>query len=54
MFPTHDKIDLSSYNIVTANSNYTAKWILKKWGYQAEVVYFRHVGFIGQVLKRKT
>jgi O-antigen biosynthesis protein len=39
MFPANDQIDLSSYNVVTANSNYTAKWILNKWGYKAEVVY---------------
>ncbi len=39
MFPEEEKIDLSSYDVITANSNFTAKWILKKWGYTSEVVY---------------
>jgi glycosyltransferase involved in cell wall biosynthesis len=39
MFPNLEKIDLASYGVVTANSEYTAKWILEKWGYRSEVVY---------------
>jgi glycosyltransferase involved in cell wall biosynthesis len=39
MFPSVEKIDLASYSVVTANSEYTAKWILRKWGYRPEVVY---------------
>jgi hypothetical protein len=39
MFPEAEKIDLASYGVVTANSEFTAKWILEKWGYQSEVVY---------------
>lgn len=39
MFPNVENIDLASYSVVTANSEYTAKWILKKWGCHAEVVY---------------
>jgi glycosyltransferase involved in cell wall biosynthesis len=39
MFPEAEKIDLDSYGVVTANSEFTAKWILQKWGYQSEVVY---------------
>jgi hypothetical protein len=39
MFPEDEKIDLSSYDVITANSNFTAKWLLKKWGYTSEVVY---------------
>ena len=39
MFPNVEKIDLASYGVVTANSEYTAKWILKRWGRRSEVVY---------------
>jgi glycosyltransferase involved in cell wall biosynthesis len=39
MFPEGEKFDLSSYDVITANSNFTAKWLLKKWGYTSEVVY---------------
>lgn len=39
MFPEGEKIDLRSYNLITANSNFTANWIFKKWGYSSEVVY---------------
>ncbi len=39
MFPHEDLVDLDSYNIITANSHYTALWIQRRWGYNAEVVY---------------
>jgi len=39
MFPEARLIDLSSYQVITANSRYTAGWIRKKWGYPSEVVY---------------
>jgi len=39
MFPDLMNIDLRSYHVVTANSRFTAKWIGKKWGYPADVVY---------------
>jgi O-antigen biosynthesis protein len=39
MFPEAERIDLSSYHVITANSDFTARWLLKKWGYRSEVVY---------------
>lgn len=39
MFPEGYRIDLSSYSVITANSQYTASWIQRRWGYNAEVVY---------------
>ncbi len=39
MFPDEQPIDLSGYNVITANSRYTASWIKGRWGYNAEVVY---------------
>jgi len=39
MFPDLSTIDLRSYQIVTANSRFTAKWIDQRWGCQSEVVY---------------
>jgi len=39
MFPDRTDIDLRSYHVVTANSQFTNKWISKRWGYPAEVVY---------------
>jgi glycosyltransferase involved in cell wall biosynthesis len=39
MFPATPSIDLSSYDVITANSAFTAEWIRKRWGYDAEVVY---------------
>jgi len=39
MFPDGDKFDLSSYDVITANSEFTASWIDIKWGYRSEVVY---------------
>ena len=39
MFPEGDAIDLSSYGVVTANSQYTAAWLERMWGCRAEVVY---------------
>lgn len=52
MFPEGEKFDLSSYNAITANSNFTAKWLLKKWGYPSEVVYSA-CQFIGRGSKKK-
>ena len=39
MFPDENPVDLTSYNIITANSHYTASWIQRQWGYNAQVVY---------------
>jgi glycosyltransferase involved in cell wall biosynthesis len=39
MFPDGDPTNLNSYSVITANSRYTASWIQRMWGYQAEVVY---------------
>src|SRR5262245_35592384 len=39
MFPANKRIDLRSYQIITANSRFTANWIKKKWGLPSEVVY---------------
>jgi glycosyltransferase involved in cell wall biosynthesis len=39
MFPDLLSADLSSYQVVTANSRFTADWIKRKWGYDAAVVY---------------
>ena len=39
MFPEERMPDLSSYQLITANSRYTARWIKRKWGYPSEVVY---------------
>jgi glycosyltransferase involved in cell wall biosynthesis len=42
MFPSRHSlkaIDLSSYQIITANSQYTAKWIKRRWGRSSEVAY---------------
>lgn len=39
MFPDGEKPDLSSYAVITANSLYTAKWILRRWGYESRIVY---------------
>ena len=39
MFPEERMTDLRSYQIITANSRYTARWIKRKWGYPSEVVY---------------
>jgi glycosyltransferase involved in cell wall biosynthesis len=39
MFPETKRIDLRSYQVITANSRFTAKWIKKRWGYSSEVVY---------------
>jgi glycosyltransferase involved in cell wall biosynthesis len=42
MFPSRSpfrRIDLSSYKIIAANSQYTAKWIKRRWGRRSEVVY---------------
>jgi glycosyltransferase involved in cell wall biosynthesis len=39
MFPDLPKNDLSSYHVITANSQFTAGWIKRKWGYDATVVY---------------
>jgi glycosyltransferase involved in cell wall biosynthesis len=39
MFPDLERIDLGSYQIITANSRFTAEWIKKRWGYPSVVVY---------------
>ena len=39
MFPYGARPDLSSYNVITANSSYTAQWIKRLWGYDSDVVY---------------
>jgi glycosyltransferase involved in cell wall biosynthesis len=39
MFPSFRKIDLSSYKMIAANSQYTAKWIKRRWWRSSEVVY---------------
>jgi glycosyltransferase involved in cell wall biosynthesis len=39
MFPRKSRFDLSSYHVITANSQYTASWIERLWGYKAEIVY---------------
>jgi glycosyltransferase involved in cell wall biosynthesis len=39
MFPTADSPDLSSYQVVTANSAFTAHWIARKWRIRSRVVY---------------
>ncbi len=39
MFPERQAINLESYDVITANSEYSAKWILKNWRYPSEVVY---------------
>ena len=39
MFPDLTRIDLRTYHAVTANSQYTAKWITRRWGCPSEVVY---------------
>ena len=39
MFPEAESIDLRSYQIISANSRFTAEWIKKRWGYPSEVVY---------------
>lgn len=37
--PSFRRIDLNSYQIIAANSRYTAKWIKRRWGRSSEVVY---------------
>ena len=39
MFPDLTRIDLRTYHAVTANSQYTANWIARRWGCPSEVVY---------------
>ena len=39
MFPSFRRIDLSSYKVIAANSQYTAKWIKRRWWRRSEVVY---------------
>ena len=39
MFPEIHRPVLATYQVVTANSQYTAKWIATRWGCPAEVVY---------------
>jgi glycosyltransferase involved in cell wall biosynthesis len=39
MFPSPRKVDLGSYKIIAANSQYTAKWIKRIWWRSSEVVY---------------
>jgi glycosyltransferase involved in cell wall biosynthesis len=39
MFPSFRRIDLSSYKTIAANSQYTAKWIKRRWLRSSEVVY---------------
>jgi glycosyltransferase involved in cell wall biosynthesis len=39
MYPEAERLDLSSYQIITANSEFTAEWIKKRWDYPSEVVY---------------
>lgn len=39
MFPEGERPNLSSYQVVTANSAFTAAWIARKWGVDARVVY---------------
>jgi len=39
MFPQSENFDLRSYQVITANSRFTAGWIEKRWGYPSEVVY---------------
>ena len=39
MFPDGKPKNLSSYGAITANSQYTASWVQRRWGYRAEVVY---------------
>lgn len=39
MFPDENPTDLTSYSVITANSHYTASWIQRRWGYDAEIVY---------------
>jgi glycosyltransferase involved in cell wall biosynthesis len=39
MFPQAEEPDLSSYQVITANSSFTARWIAKKWGLTSRVVY---------------
>jgi hypothetical protein len=39
MFPEAERPDLSSYQVVTANSAFTARWIARRWGREARVVY---------------
>jgi glycosyltransferase involved in cell wall biosynthesis len=39
MFPVDDMAAPSSYDVVTANSNYVAGWIDRRWACRSEVVY---------------
>jgi glycosyltransferase involved in cell wall biosynthesis len=39
MFPGTESMDLGSYQIITANSRFTAERIKRRWGYPSEVVY---------------
>jgi len=39
MFPETYRINLRGYQTITANSAFTARWIAKRWGYPAEIVY---------------
>jgi glycosyltransferase involved in cell wall biosynthesis len=40
MFPSKPSGEhLKTYDVITANSRYTADWITKRWGYDAEIVY---------------
>jgi glycosyltransferase involved in cell wall biosynthesis len=39
MFPEAERLDLDSYQIITANSRFTAQWIEKRWGRSPEIVY---------------
>jgi O-antigen biosynthesis protein len=39
MFPVDDMLAPSSYDVITANSNYVAGWIDRRWACRSEVVY---------------
>lgn len=38
-FPQHPHWDVSGFDTIIANSNYTAKWIKAYWGREAETIY---------------